>query len=396
MSDVPPRKGDKPLFTPGPLTTSRSVKEAMLRDLGSRDDEFINIIRRIRDQLLSVAGVSQQAGYECVLMQGSGTYTIESVISSVIPPGRQLFAIVNGAYGERIANIANRYGIETVLLRTDEDKLPEISEIDRILAKSPEIHMTAVVHCETTSGIINPVQPIGDIVRKHRGLYLVDSMSAFGAVPIDLPACSIDFLVSSANKCIEGVPGFAFAICQREALLAAEGLARTVSLDLLAQWQALESNGQFRFTPPTHALLAFERAMIELEAEGGVVGRARRYRENYETLKHGMSEMGFWAYVPERLRGNIITSYRYPADPRFDFSEFYNRLNEKGFVIYPGKVSDADCFRIGTIGRLFPTDVTALLSAIRDVMHDLGFEMPLKDTANYREDNSRERVSLST
>jgi 2-aminoethylphosphonate-pyruvate transaminase len=396
MSDATPRKGDKPLFTPGPLTTSRSVKEAMLRDVGSRDDEFVGTVRRVRNQLLSIAGVSQQAGYESVPMQGSGTYMVESVISSVIPPGGQLFAIVNGAYGERIVAIAKRYGIDTIVLRAGENELPEISEVEGTLARSPRIHMTAVVHCETTSGIINPIKSIGDIVSKYRSLYLVDSMSAFGAVPIDLPECHIDFLVSSANKCIEGVPGFAFAICRREALLAAEGVARTVSLDLLAQWQALEKNGQFRFTFPTHALLAFEQALKELEAEGGVDGRGRRYRENYETLKHGMSELGFQAYVPERLRGNIITSFRYPTDARFDFSEFYNRLIEKGFVIYPGKVSDADCFRIGTIGRLFPTDVTALLAAVRDVMCNLGFELPLRDEPDYRGNTSCKSISLST
>jgi 2-aminoethylphosphonate-pyruvate transaminase len=396
MREASPHTGDKPLFTPGPLTTSRSVKEAMLHDLGSRDDEFINIVRRVRDRLLSIAGVSKQAGYECVLMQGCGTYTVESVISSIVPPGGQILVIVNGAYGERIVAIAERHGIESVVVRTGEDKLPEISEIERVLARSPGVYMTAVVHCETTSGIINPIQAIGETVSKHQSLYFVDSMSAFGAIPIHLPRSHIDFLVSSANKCIEGVPGFGLAICRRDALLAAKGLSRTVSLDLLAQWQALESNGQFRFTPPTHVLLAFQQALNELEAEGGVAGRSKRYLENYETLQHGMSGMGFRAYVPERLRGNIITSYRYPTDPRFDFCEFYNRLNERGFVIYPGKVSDADCFRIGTIGRLFPTDVSALLSAIRDVMCDLGCHLPLKDAVEHREDTSRERVSLST
>jgi 2-aminoethylphosphonate-pyruvate transaminase len=242
---------------------------------------------------------------------------------------------------------------------------------------------------------MNPIEAIGEVVHKHQSLYFVDSMSAFGAVPIDLPASHIDFLVSSANKCIEGVPGFGFAICRRAALLAAEGLARTVSLDLLAQWKGLEKDGQFRFTPPTHTLLAFEQALNELEAEGGVTGRAKRYRENHETLKHGMREMGFRAYVPEKLQGSIITSYQYPDDRRFDFSDFYKRLNEKGFVIYPGKVSDADCFRIGTIGRLFPTDVAALLSAIREVMCDLGIELPLRESSESREDIVRERVSLS-
>jgi 2-aminoethylphosphonate-pyruvate transaminase len=378
MNEQTPRAHDKPLFTPGPLTTSHTVKLAMLRDLGSRDAEFLAIVRRIRNQLLAVAGVSQQAGYECVPMQGSGTFAVEAVISSAVPPQKKLLVVDNGAYGERIVAIAQRHGIETVIVRARENRLPEIAEVERILASQKDIAMTAIVHCETTSGIINPIQALGEVVRQHGGTYFVDSMSAFGSVPFDFEKCHIDFLVSSANKCIEGVPGFAFAICRRSALLATEGVARTISLDLLAQWQGLERNGQFRFTPPTHGMLAFEQALRELEAEGGVIGRGERYRQNYEKLCRGMKEMGFAEYVPQSLQGYIITSFRYPTDARFDFNEFYSRLSEKGFVIYPGKVSDADCFRIGTVGRIFPSDVDALLAAIRTVMSEMGIPLPLR------------------
>lgn len=370
---------DKPLFTPGPLTTSLTVKQAMLRDLGSRDDEFIAVIQRVRDRLLAIAGVSQKQGYECVLMQGSGTFTVESVISSAMPREGKLLIVVNGAYGDRIGAIAKRYGIATVVVRAKENQLPNVAEVEHVLATNVDIRMTAVVHCETTSGIINPIEAIGKVVRQQNCLYFVDSMSAFGAVPFDFEACQIDFLVSSANKCIEGVPGFAFAICRRESLLATEGVARTMSLDLLAQWQGLERNGQFRFTPPTHTILAFDQALNELDAEGGVAGRARRYRENHETLCRGMQEMGFQEYVSRELQGDIITSFRYPRDTRFEFDEFYRRLNDEGFVIYPGKVSDADCFRIGSIGRVFPSDVAALLQAIRKVLTDLGIKVPLEN-----------------
>ncbi len=377
MTDQTPRAHDKPLFTPGPLTTSHTVKLAMLRDLGSRDAEFIEIVRRIRSQLLAIAGVSQQAGYECVPMQGSGTFAVEAVISSAVPPRKKLLVVVNGAYGDRIVTIAQRHGIETVIVRAKENKLPEIGEVERVLATQNDIGMTAIVHCETTSGIINPIQELGEVVCRYGCRYFVDSMSAFGSVPFEFEKCHIDFLVSSANKCIEGVPGFAFVICRRAALLATEGVARTISLDLLAQWQGLERNGQFRFTPPTHGVLAFEQALRELEGEGGVAGRGKRYQDNYETLCRGMREMGFTEYVPQPLQGYIITSYRFPSDPRFDFEKFYIRLSERGFVIYPGKVSDADCFRIGTVGRIFPSDVEALLSAIGAVMNEMGIKLPL-------------------
>ncbi|MDG2208031.1 MAG: 2-aminoethylphosphonate--pyruvate transaminase [Pirellulales bacterium] len=359
---------DKPLFTPGPLTTSLSVKQAMLRDLGSRDTEFIGAVRELREELLRVGGVSQQGGYEAILMQGSGTFSVEAVIVSAMPPAGKLLAVVNGAYGDRIVKIAQVHGIETVVQTYRENELPSVEAVDEALAADPEIKMVVAVHCETTSGIINPIEAIGEQVAKHGRCYFVDSMSAFGAVPLDFEAAKIDFLVSSANKCIEGVPGFGFCICRREALLETRGWSRTLSLDLLAQWEGLEKNGQFRFTPPTHTILAFRQALRELEEEGGVAGRAARYEENYRTLVAGMRSLGFVEYVGPELQGYIITSFCFPEDSNFQFEKFYDLLNDAGFVIYPGKVSDADCFRIGNIGRIDKGNVEALLEAIKDAL----------------------------
>jgi len=367
---------DKTLFTPGPLTTSQTVKQAMLRDVGSRDVEFIETVRSIRQTLLDLAGVSQKTGYEAVLMQGSGTFGIESVIGSTVPPDGKLLVISNGAYGARIAKIAEVLRIDTTTLECTTDVAPAPADVGRMLSEDAAITNVAVVHCETTTGIINPIDQIGRVVRQHDKTYFVDSMSAFGAVPFDFAACGIDYLVSSANKCIEGVPGFSFVICRRDALQATEGWARSLSLDLLTQWQGLEANGQFRFTPPTHAILAFEQALRELQAEGGVEGRAARYHDNYEALVTGMREMGFVEYLRPELQGAIITAFRYPNHPRFQFDEFYSRLNDKGFVIYPGKVSSADCFRIGNIGRLFECDILALLEAVRATLSEMHIELP--------------------
>jgi 2-aminoethylphosphonate-pyruvate transaminase len=362
---------DKPLFTPGPLTTSMSVKQAMLRDLGSRDFEFIGAIRQVREQLLSVAGVSQEKGFEAVLLQGSGTFALEAVVSSTIPPNGKLLVIINGAYGKRIAKIAQVYGIALATLEYPENQTPKTADVARILAEDAAISNVAIIHCETTTGIINPIEDIGRVVKQFGKTYFVDSMSAFGAVPFDFEACGIDYLVSSANKCIEGVPGFAFVIFRRDTLLTTAGWTRTLSLDLLDQWKGLEANGQFRFTPPTHAILAFAQALRELEAEGGVSGRAARYTANYRHIRTGMRELGFQEYLPEELQGHIITSFRYPTDPNFHFNDFYERLNQKGFVIYPGKVSNADCFRIGNIGRIFESDMASLLAAIEQTLHEM-------------------------
>jgi len=356
----------KLLFTPGPLTTSDTVKQAMLVDLGSRDSAFLKTVCEIRHRLLQIAGVAN-AGYEAVLMQGSGTMGIESVISSVIPPEGSLLVLSNGAYGRRIAQIARRLRITTHLVEFPEDRpLPA----DCLRNAQPATHV-AVVHCETSTGLLNPVKTIAADARRAGGSCIVDAMSSFGGVPLDLGDSGIDYLISSANKCVEGVPGFSFVIAQRDALLGTEGWARTTALDLLAQWKGLEADGQFRFTPPTHALLAFRQALIELEEEGGVPGRAARYKANHNTLIAGMRELGFIEYLRPEYQSHIITAFRYPQNPAFHFSTFYESLRDAGFVIYPGKVSSADCFRIGTIGRLFPSDFTALLDTVRNTLSEL-------------------------
>jgi len=366
-------KKDKPLFTPGPLTTSATVKEAMLRDLGSRDGEFIGVVRNIRERLLNLAGVSQSKGWETVLMQGSGTFAIESVTSSITPPEGKWLVIINGAYGERILKIIERNRFAAEAIRCAENELPDVADIEAVLASGNFTHVS-IVHCETTSGIMNPIAEIGALVKRYGCVYFVDSMSAFGGVEFNFSECEIDFLVSSANKCVQGVPGFGFALCRRTALEATEGFSRTLSLDLLAQWRGLEGNGQFRFTPPTHTLLAFAQALDELQAEGSVSARVARYRKNHETCVIGMRAMGFTEYVPEDLQGHIITSFLYPTAD-FDFNEFYDRLNDKGFVIYPGKVTKADCFRIGHIGHLFPKDTQKLLAAIQEVASDMNLSL---------------------
>jgi 2-aminoethylphosphonate-pyruvate transaminase len=362
---------NKILFTPGPLTTSRTVKQAMLQDLGSRDFKFIETIAQIRRDLL-VLGEVADAGYAAILMQGSGTFGIEAVLSTVTPPDGKWLFIINGVYGRRMNMIARVLGIETAVLEYPENSKPNLQEIDDRLAQDTTITHVAVVHCETTTGIINQVAEIGEIVRRNGRVYFVDAMSSFGAIPLNLAEARIDYLASSANKCIEGVPGFSFVLARQDALLTTEGHARSVSLDLLAQWRGLEANGQFRFTPPTHALLAFAQALAELMMEGGVEGRNGRYHRNYQTLIAGMRKMCFTEYLKPEDQGPIITSFRYPNHPNFEFTRFYEALSARDFVIYPGKVSDADCFRIGHIGRIFEADVRGLLAAIADVLHEMG------------------------
>ena len=367
----PPPARDKLLFTPGPLTTSLSVKRAMLHDAGSWHFEFNAKVRWVRDEILRLAGLSREAGWETILLQGSGTFGVEAVFATCVPAHGKVAVLANGAYGERMVLMLRHLKIDHVVVRARENTPNNPASLDDTLAADKSITHVALVHCETTTGILNPINEIGEVTRRHGRVFIVDAMSSFGAIPIDFDKAGIDYLVSSANKCIEGVPGFSFVICRRDALLACDGHARSLSLNLLDQFKGFEKNGQFRYTPPTHSILAFEQALHELEQEGGVAGRGARYRRNHEILVTGMKRLGIRPYLDPGVQSFIITAFHYPDDEAFVFDAFYRRLSDKGFIIYPGKISQENTFRIGSIGRIFPTDIEALVLAIGSVLKEM-------------------------
>ncbi|WP_301922058.1 2-aminoethylphosphonate--pyruvate transaminase [Ferruginibacter sp.] len=358
----------KLLFTPGPLSTSVTVKQAMLQDMGSRDHAFLLAVKDIRNGLLKLGGVSKDEGYECVIVQGSGTFGVESVVGSVVGTNDTLAILVNGAYGERIVKMAKINRINHVVLRFEEDEIVTPEATEKLLNEHPEVTHVACIHSETTTGLFNPVEAIGSVCNAHNKCFIVDAMSSFGGVEMDIKQMHIDFLVSSSNKCIEGIPGFSFALCKRTELEKAKGQGRSLSLDLYDQWNGLESNGQFRFTPPTLSIMAFRQAMKELEEEGGVKAREERYKTNKKILDEGMAALGFKQYLRPQIQGHIITSFLYPTDIPFNFEDFYSQLNDRGYVIYPGKLSKADAFRIGNIGQIFPEDIKGLVAAVKEVL----------------------------
>lgn len=358
----------KLLFTPGPLSTSRTVKEAAMEDMGSRDEAFISTIRYIREELLQLGHVSKAEGYETVIIQGSGTFGVESVISSAIGENDRLLILSNGAYGERIVKMAAVHRLAHDVIRFDEDTITAPAAVEAFLQQHPGITHVACIHSETTTGLFNPIEDIGAICAAHGKTFIVDAMSSFGGVDIHIKNCHIQYLVSSSNKCIEGIPGFAFVIAERRALERTKGQARTLSLDLYEQWHGLETSGQFRFTPPTLSMMAFQQALRELQEEGGIKAREQRYKTNKALLDSGMAALGFRQYLRPDIQGHIITSFLYPDDPAFDFGQFYQKLSDRNFVIYPGKLSKTNAFRIGNIGQIFPDDVKALVKAIGEIM----------------------------
>ncbi len=357
------------LLTPGPLSTTASVKETMLRDWCTWDDSYNHaVVEDIRRRLVEMA--TKQTGYTAVLMQGSGTFAVESTIGTMMPKsGGKLLVLVNGAYGARIVQIAHYLGIDHSVLDFGEINRVDPVKVNQLLEEDPSITHVALVHNETTTGMLNPLAKIAEVVKNHRKIFMVDAMSSFGGMPMDLGDLGIDFLVSSANKCIQGVPGFGFVICKKDRLTTCEGNARSLSLDLYDQWNTMENqHGKWRFTSPTHVVRAFQQAMNELDAEGGVIARFNRYYNNQRILVEGMEKLGFRPLLAKEFHSPIITSFYNPFEPNYSCAEFYSRVKRFGFVIYPGKVSVADCFRIGTIGDVQQDDIRRLLLAIEENM----------------------------
>ena len=320
------------LLTPGPLTTSETVKEAMMSDWCTWDEDYnVGIVEVIRKELVELAS-SRPEEYTAVLMQGSGSFCVEATLGSVIRPEDHLLVAANGAYGKRMGVIADYYHLNYHLMKFEETQQVDPAQVDAYLNEHPEVTHVSVVHCETTTGVLNPLEAIAEVVKRHGKVLIVDAMSSFGGVPIDMAKLGIDFMISSANKCIQGVPGFGFILARRSLLEQCKGIARSLSLDLYDQWETMEN----------------------------------RYSENHRTLVEGMRSLGFKTLLKDEEQSPVITSFYYPSSD-FNFKDFYQKLKTKGFVIYPGKISQADTFRIGNIGDVFPADFTRLIEAIKEI-----------------------------
>ena len=371
--------GDPLLLTPGPLTTSKSVKQAMVHDWGSRDATFLKINRTVLERLPEI--IHGDADFVTVPMQGSGTFAVEAMLTTFAPREAKTLVLINGAYGQRAKRILAVAGRATVVHETPEDTPPDLAAIERILGADASISHVFAVHCETTSGVRNPIEKIAALVARLGRHLLVDAMSAFGALELDVRRSPFDAVAASSNKCIEGVPGLGFVICRKSALAATKDNATTLVLDLHDQWRNFEKTGQYRFTPPIHVIVAFHQALEEFWAEGGVRGRGGRYAENGRILIEGMRRLGFRTLLPDDIQAPIIVTFHMPPDPAFEFQRFYDGLKDRGFVIYPGKLTVADSFRIGCIGRLYPKDMQAALAAVADVLGEMGLATPLARAA---------------
>ncbi|MEI5681068.1 2-aminoethylphosphonate--pyruvate transaminase [Mesorhizobium sp. CGMCC 1.15528] len=366
----PPALGEPYLLTPGPLTTAYAVKQAMLRDWGSWDGDFRAMTADMRRRLLALTG-DTKGEFDCVPMQGSGSFCVEAMLGSFVPKDGKVLVLANGAYGLRAAQTMQYLGRAYTLIDKGDYLPPRGAEVAAALDADPAITHVIAIHCETSSGILNPVAEISEAVYAKGRKLLVDSMSAFGAIPLDVNEIRYEAMVSSANKCIEGVPGFGFVIAKKTELEAAKGRSHSLSLDVHAQWATLEKTGQWRFTPPTHVVAAFLEALKMHEAEGGVAGRGARYTKNRDVMVAGMRELGFETLLLDHWLSPIIVTFFCPAHENFAFDRFYGLMKDKGFIIYPGKLTVVESFRVGCIGRMDEHVMRRVVEAARESLAEM-------------------------
>jgi 2-aminoethylphosphonate-pyruvate transaminase len=361
---------DPILLTPGPLTTSMPTKAAMLRDWGSWDAAFNAVTADVRRKLLDI--IHGHPTHVCVPMQGSGTFSIEAAVNTLVPRDGHVLVLINGAYGTRLAKLTRMMGRKLTVFETAEDMPAAPPDVDRLLAADRSITHVGLIHCETSTGILNPLEEIASVVAQHGRSLIVDAMSSFAAIGIDARDVPFDALIAASGKCVEGPPGMGFVFVRRSVLERRAGNSTSLALDLHDQWTYMEKTTQWRYTPPTHIVVAFNAALDQFVAEGGQPARLARYTKNCETLVAGMAEMGFRAFLKPEIQAPIIVTFHAPADPRYAFKDFYDRVRDKGFVLYPGKLTQVETFRVGCIGAIGPDEMRQAVNAVRDTLREMG------------------------
>ena len=363
--------GNEPiLLTPGPLTTTLRTKQAMLTDWGSWDDAFKKLTAELCNNLIAIA--RGEGTHACVPLQGSGTFAVEAAIGTLVPKTGKVLVPVNGAYCRRVVRILQYLGRPHATIEVSEDAYPTPQQIDDALAKDPAITHVAQVHCETGTGILNPLPEIAKVVAKHGKGLIVDAMSSFGAVDIDVRSMPIDALVFASGKCLEGVPGMGLVILRKAVLEKCEGNCHSLAMDLYDQWVYMQKTGQFRYTPPTHVAAALAEAVRQFIAEGGQPARGARYAKNCNALIDGMTALGFRTFLKREIQAPIIVTFHAPDDAKYNFADFYASVRDKGFILYPGKLTVVETFRVGCIGAIGETEMRAAVDAVARTLKEMG------------------------
>ena len=364
------RGNDPILLTPGPLTTSLETKQAMLRDWGSWDASFNAITASICKDLVDV--VKGAGTHVCVPLQGCGTFSVEAALANLVPRDGKVLVPQNGAYCQRILKILTYLGRAHASIDLAEDQHPTGAMLDEAFARDPAITHVAQVHCETGTGILNPLPDIAAACARHGKGLILDAMSSFGAIDIDASKYPVDAVIGASGKCIEGAPGMGFVIARQAVLEKCQGNSHSLAMDLHDQWTYMQKTTQWRFTPPTHVVAAFRVALDQFKAEGGTTARGARYRKNCDTLIDGMAALGFRSFLPRNVQAPVIVTFHAPGDAAYAFKPFYEKVKARGYILYPGKLTKVETFRVGCIGAIDANEMRNAVSAIAEALRDLG------------------------
>ncbi len=361
---------DSILLTPGPLTTSLRTKLTMLRDWGSWDVEFNNVTASVRRSLLKI--VHGEGSHVVVPLQGSGTFSVEAAVATLVPTNGHILVLDNGAYCKRAARLSTLMGRRCTLMPfADDEAVSPTALRDELTADSSITHVV-LIHCETGAGVLNPMQAVADVCAEFNTGLIVDAMSSFAALEIDARKTRFDALIAASGKCLEGVPGMGFVFIRKEVLDKCSGQSQSLAMDLYDQQAYMEKTGQWRFTPPTHVVVALAEAIAQFEEEGGQPARLARYTSNYLTLIEGMAGLGFKPFLDPAIQAPIIVTFHAPAHPNYDFKRFYDAAKSRGFILYPGKLTQVETFRVGCIGAIGPVEMEQAVHAVALALRDLG------------------------
>jgi 2-aminoethylphosphonate-pyruvate transaminase len=361
---------DRILLTPGPLTTTLRTKLAMLKDWGSWDADFIALTAGLRTRLLDI--VAGHDTHVLVPLQGSGTFSVEAAVATLVPKNGHVFVPDNGAYCKRAAKLTQMMGRKATVMPFAEDVPVSAAALDERLKADPSVTHVLLVHCETGTGVENPLAEIASVCERHGKGLIVDAMSSFGALPIDARRIRFDALVAASGKCLEGVPGMGFVFIRQAALDACAGNSQSLAMDLHDQHVYMHKTGQWRFTPPTHVVAALSEAVTQFVEEGGQPARLARYRDNCRTLIDGMRALGFKPFLKADVQAPIIVTFHAPAHAAYDFKRFYDGAKQRGFVLYPGKLTQLETFRVGCIGAIGRNEMGQAVQAVSETLREMG------------------------
>ena len=361
---------DRILLTPGPLTTTLRTKLAMLKDWGSWDGDFIAVTASVRERLLDI--VHGHGTHVVVPLQGSGTFSVEAAVATVVPRDGHVLVPDNGAYCKRAARLSQMMGRRASVFAVPEDRPVGAAEVEARLAADPSITHVILVHCETGTGVENPLAAVAAVCEKRGVGLIVDAMSSFAALPIDARAVRFDALIAASGKCLEGVPGMGFVFLRQAILDACAGNSQSLAMDLHDQHVYMGKTGQWRFTPPTHVVVALAEAITQFVEEGGQPARLARYSANCEELVQGMAALGFKPFLEPAVQAPIIVTFHAPAHPAYDFKRFYAGAKARGFILYPGKLTQVETFRVGCIGAIGANEMRQAVAAVADTLREMG------------------------